>query len=444
MPGRRSKRLIVSCAAATLAKAKPIILSTILPEPKTIQNHLNAVGVASTDALIVGGGPAGLAAAIALRLRGIDCTVVDARPPGIDKACGEGLMPDSQAVLASLGVMLNETDGHPFRGIRFANASHAVEAGFPAGQGLGVRRPHLHRLLAARAEALGARLLWESHVRLATSALGGDDGRVADINDRLVRYRWLIGADGQASTVRRWAGLDPARKQSLRYGFRTHYRVDTGSFDMVEIHWGRGGQLYLTPVGPDCVCVVYLSRDPHIGKRDVLAEFPEVARRLGGSGGLEVVSQQRGAVSATCRLHRVATNHVALVGDASGSADSITGEGLAVSFRQALALADAIASGSLVGYERAHREIARLPHAMGSLMLTLDRWPRFEAHAMRALAASPDLFRGLLDAHVGVRSLTGVLLRRGPRLLWNLLEPSVNAVPAVSAPTQLVSDMSAT
>ena len=405
---------------------------------------LPVVPPTETEALIVGGGPAGLAAAIALRLRGIECTVVEARPPGIDKACGEGLMPDSQAVLASLGVMLSDTDGHPLGGIRFANTSHTVEAGFPAGRGLGVRRPHLHRLLAARAEALGAHLLWESHVRLATSAPCGDDGHVANINDRPIRYRWLIGADGQASTVRRWAGLDRARKRSLRYGFRTHYRVDAASFDMVEIHWGRGGQLYLTPVAPDCVCVVYLSRDSHIGKRDVLAEFPEIARRLAGSNGLEVVSQQRGAVSATCRLYRVATDNVALVGDASGSADSITGEGLAVSFRQALALADAIAAGSLAGYERAHREIARLPHSMGALMLTLDSWPRFEAHAMRALAESPNLFRGLLDAHVGARSLTGVLLRRGPRLLWKLLAGSVSASPAVSTPKQLVSDMSAT
>ena len=35
---------------------------------------------ATTEVLIVGGGPAGLAASIALRQRGIDCTVVEARP----------------------------------------------------------------------------------------------------------------------------------------------------------------------------------------------------------------------------------------------------------------------------------------------------------------------------------------------------------------------------
>ena len=47
------------------------------------------------DALIAGGGPAGLAAAIALRQKGLDVLVADALWPPIDKACGEGLMPDA-------------------------------------------------------------------------------------------------------------------------------------------------------------------------------------------------------------------------------------------------------------------------------------------------------------------------------------------------------------
>jgi flavin-dependent dehydrogenase len=385
----------------------------------------------TTEVLIVGGGPAGLAAAIALRQRGIDCTVVEARSTPIDKACGEGLMPDSRESLAQLGVSLDEQDGHLFHGIRFENAMHHVDARFPHGAGIGVRRPHLHALLTARAEETGARLLWNSRIQLpVNSAADSGNHRTALVNGQPLRFRWLIGADGQSSTVRRWAGLDRTRSRGLRYGFRTHYRIDpaTTHFNMVEVHWGRGGQLYLTPVAPDCVCAVYITRDPQRisadARGDILAEFPRIAARLADA---EIVSRQRGAITASCKLYRVATDSVALIGDASGSADAITGEGLAIGFRQALALANAIQSGSLEPYRRAHRQIGKLPIAMGELMLTLDRWPALQVRALRALAGTPVFFQELLQAHMGERGLAAVLLRRGPRFGWSLLTKGAHA-----------------
>lgn len=52
------------------------------------------------DVFVVGGGPAGLAAAIAARLKGFTVAVADGAHPPIDKACGEGLMPDSFGALS--------------------------------------------------------------------------------------------------------------------------------------------------------------------------------------------------------------------------------------------------------------------------------------------------------------------------------------------------------
>jgi len=370
-----------------------------------------------TEVLVVGGGPAGFATAIALRQRGIDCVVVEACSPAIDKACGEGLMAGAQASLACLGVHLTEADGHAFHGIRFEDSAHRVDARFSHGIGIGVRRPRLHALLAARAEAAGARLLWDSRIQLPGREFEPEVCCSAIVNGKALRFRWLVGADGQASSIRRWAGLDRSRTQSLRYGFRTHYRVAPWS-DYVEVHWGRAGQLYVTPVASDCVCAVYLTRERRLNRSAILGEFPEVALRLNGA---EIVSQQRGGVSVTRKLLCVADDRVALAGDASGSVDSITGEGLAMSFRQALALAESIGSGSLELYRQAHPRIGRLPHATGALMLMLDRWPGLKVRAMRILASNPGLLSELLSAHTGEESLTSVIVRRAPRIGWSLL-----------------------
>jgi flavin-dependent dehydrogenase len=93
-----------------------------------------------------------------------------------------------------------------------------------------------------------------------------------------------------------------------------------------------------------------------------------------------------------------------LVGDASGSVDAITGDGLNLGFRQALVLAAAMQTGDLDAYQQAHRRLARRPTLMGRLLLLLDAQPRLRHRAMRALAAHPDLFARLLAVHVGATS----------------------------------------
>src|ERR1700742_4349777 len=100
------------------------------------------------DALIVGGGPAGLAAAIALRQKGLDVLVADALRPPVDKACGEGLMPDAQKDLAALGVPRQA--GAPFEGVAFLSGQQQAVAPFTHGSGIGIRRLRLHELLVAR------------------------------------------------------------------------------------------------------------------------------------------------------------------------------------------------------------------------------------------------------------------------------------------------------
>ena len=361
------------------------------------------------DVFVVGGGPAGLATAIAARRRGFEVIVADGAQPPIEKSCGEGLMPDGRAALEKLGIVVPPEESHPFRGIRFVGGDVSVDSSFPEGVGIGVRRPVLHRLMVERAQAVGVSLLWQTPV----TGLHPEGVR---LGDQVVRAGWVVGADGGHSLLRGWAGLDHYLLKRVRFAFRRHYRVAPWS-DCVEVHWGVHCQLYVTPVAADEICVALISGDPHLRLDNALASFPEMNSRLAG---LQITSPERGAISATRKLARVYRGRVVLVGDASGTVDAITGEGLCLSFRQAELLAECFVRDDLKRYQREHRQLARGPGLRARLMLTLDWKSGLRQRAIRALSLDPRLFERLLEMHVGRVSLPR-LAANGLALGWRML-----------------------
>jgi flavin-dependent dehydrogenase len=368
------------------------------------------------DALIVGGGPAGLAAAIALRQKGLDVLVADALRPPIDKACGEGLMPDTQKDLAALGIEVKEQEAASFDGIAFLSQRHQVMAHFERGSGIGVRRLQLHTLLVDRCQEMGVRLAWGSRV----SAIF--EKQPLRLDGETCIYRYAVGADGQSSRIRRAIGVGEGKVLSRRFGARCHYRIKPWS-RMVEVHWGELGQAYITPVGAEEICVATVARSPSLRMEAVLAGLPRLQAHLRGA---DVLSRVRGALTTTRKLNRVTAGNVALTGDASGSADAITGEGIALSFRQALLLAEAIAVDDLSLYEAGHPAILRMPHLMSRMMLRMDAWPWLRERALGVLSDQPKLFAHLLAVHLGQRSPAEFILRDAPAMGLHLLLPAVS------------------
>jgi len=362
-----------------------------------------------TEVLVIGGGPAGLAAAIAARRKGFEVTVVDGAKPPIDKACGEGLMPNTVTALRELGITIHPRDGRAFRGLRFLAGGTEAEASFQVTAGIGIRRTVLHERMVEEAQECGVRLLWNTPV-------SGLSPAGAIVGGNSMSAGWVIGADGIHSRVRRWSGLEQGRRQEARFAQRRHYRVSSWT-DCVEIYWGHSMQAYVTPLGREETCVVLVSAKPRLRFEEALREFPRLAARLADA---ELSSAERGGFTATRRLRRVYRGNVALTGDASGSVDAITGEGLCLSFRQATALADALGAGKLEKYQSAHNQLSRQPHFMSRLLLLLGRNAALRQRTLKVLAKDPDVFVRLLAVHTRETSalhLTSASLRFGYQFL---------------------------
>lgn len=303
----------------------------------------------TADLVIVGGGPVGLVTALYARRAGMSPVVIEPRDAPIDKACGEGIMPAGLQLLRDLGV---DPPGVDILGIRYIRDTAHADATFSGEPGRGVRRTTLHTHLddavaAAGIEVRRVKALGVTE-RQTSVAMALSDG--TSLSTGLV-----VGADGLHSTVRRWAGLateSPRRRR--RRGLRTHFAVRPWT-DMVEVYWGARSEAYVTPVADRLVGIAILTRDVG-GFDDHLAEFPLLRDRLAGAG---AGSEVRGAGPLRQRARRRVTGRVALVGDAAGYVDAITGEGLTVGWRQARELVGCIERGDLAAYEARWRRVVR-------------------------------------------------------------------------------------
>ncbi|MEB3071511.1 NAD(P)/FAD-dependent oxidoreductase [[Mycobacterium] vasticus] len=296
------------------------------------------MSVVDADLLVVGGGPAGLAAALYARQNGLSVIVAEPRDTPIDKACGEGLMPGGLAALTSLGV---DPAGAPLRGIAYLDEHRRVEAPFRDGPGRGVRRTTLHAALADQAKRHDVRWIAERVSTVEQDAAG--------VSAAGIRATWLIAADGLHSTVRRSLGIPCVAGTPRRYGVRWHYRIPAWS-EFVEVYWSRWGEAYVTPVEPELVGVAILSQH-----RPDLDWFPELSARVAGArrGPARGCGPMRQVVS------RRVDGRVLLVGDAAGYEDALTGEGISLAVRQASAAVAAITAGNPAAYERAWPQITR-------------------------------------------------------------------------------------
>ena len=344
----------------------------------------------TADLIVVGAGPVGLLTALLAARAGMSVEVVEQRRGPIDKACGEGIMPAGLNLLAAIGV---DPDGMPIRGIRYVAGDRQVEADFAHGPGRGVRRLVLAEQMRRAAAESGVVLIEGKLIGLAQGA-SSVTAHLADGSLRSAAY--VVGADGLHSTVRRLAGLESSRQRAMdrrRWGLRQHFALRPWT-DLVEVHWSTGAEAYVTPVGRDVVGVAVLSGDRSTFATH-LESFPALRELLGDA---EAVSAPRGAGPLSQRSLARTRGRIALVGDAAGYVDALTGEGMSVGWRQAAALVTAITQDALPDYERLWRRVVRRSSLLTGGLLAASAFQPARALLVPAAQRIPSLFGAAVNA----------------------------------------------
>jgi len=112
------------------------------------------------------------------------------------------------------------------------------------------------------------------------------------------------------------------------------------------------------------------------------------------------------------RGSEVVVRKLALLGDASGSVDAVTGEGMCLAFRQADALAEALRAGDLRQYAAQHKQIAAKPRMMACLLRSMEWRGELQRRALASLAKQPKFFESLLTIHTGATPRAALLARQ--------------------------------
>ena len=401
------------------------------------------------DAVIVGAGPAGATTAQRLAREGFRIALVEEKRFPRFKPCGEFMSPECLAILDDLGVTgdLRGLGAREVRGIVLHGHGRRARGRFqdvgaaraPYDHGWAVRRETFDDVLLRSALATGGVELFEG-VRV-TSLLRGTHGEIAGIAGRgrdgetiELRARLTVGADGLRSRVARELGVRRSVPWLDKLALTTRY-ANVGWGQSAEVHFFEGGYFACTAVEGGLVSLnlvldrALFAREglPRDAALDAwLARVPSIGDRISRGRRVDAV---RGIGPLACRTRQQVFDGAALVGDACGYVDPVTGEGIYFALKGAEMLVESAARAlhagcvdraSLEEYLRGRRRELWPRAAFATLLQHGLRHPSLVRSGLAFLETHSELLDVLVSVtgdYVPLRELAR------PRLWWSAMGP---------------------
>jgi geranylgeranyl reductase family protein len=306
------------------------------------------------DLLVVGAGPAGIAAGLTAQARGLDVVVIDKARFPRDKTCGDGLTAGALRLLERLGVDTPEVSGYQTvsEAVIVSPSGRRVTLPLPsdAQHSAVVPRVDLDTALVAHARAAGV----DVREGIELSAVGADDSAVhASFHDGTrIDARHVVAADGHWSAVRR--ALAPGGPPDLGtwHAFRQYFR---GVHD--ERQWVLferdllPGYAWVFPLPDGRANVGFgVLRGPGVTGKSLKHLWTDLLTRRSvqavlGPDAVPEDTHRAWPIPASFDAARVAEGRVLYAGDAANVVDPMTGEGIAQALETGILAAEAVAIG---------------------------------------------------------------------------------------------------
>jgi len=371
----------------------------------------------SAQIAVVGGGPSGLVAALALGAAGIE-TVLFAPPAAAPDRRTTALLDGSVQALRELGAWdALAAQSAPLEKLRLVDATNrllrAPEVLFSCEElGLDAFGHNIeNEILRQELRTAVGRFTAIHVVEQAVTEVVADDERVRLRTDAgEVTVSLVVAADGRHSVCRRAAGIETDRREfpqvalttNLRHArphanTSTEFHTETGPFTLVPLPGQRSS----------LVCVVDPQQAEELSALDDVALGREIERRAHSIlGGMEIDGARGQFPLSIETARRLAARRIALVGEAGHLLPPIGAQGLNLGIRDAVMIAELAADAVRHGND-----------AGGEPVLTAYEERRKPDVGSRAFAVelfNRSLLSGFLPAHVARAAGLEVAARVGP------------------------------
>ncbi len=296
--------------------------------------------IPSTDLLIIGGGPAGSAAAIEAGRAGLDVVLIDKATFPREKCCGDGLTASALRHLEALGLdPVSVPSWQPVDDVRVVSPSgRQMLLPLPKGQGhfsVVARRSELDHALLELARRHRAQVY--EGVEL-TGLRQDDDGVMATTSHGEIRAAAVIAADGMWSPARKYLGLAPEAYRGEWHAFRQYVRNVAPAAQRELIVWFDAdllpGYIWSFPLADGSANIgfgIQRGRNHRIQEMkklwlDIL-DRPHIAAVLGPDAEPEG-PHKAWPIPARLGELPITAGRVFFVGDAVAATDPMTGEGI--------------------------------------------------------------------------------------------------------------------